>query len=182
MFLMKCWRQPAAEAQQDTGESQARLTWSSPTVEKNCFGLSGFGCLCPLELKRGGRREMEIETGEMGPLTWQDRELTAVGTQEIIRDGVRKAAEDKGLCGRWFQVAVPHQMGRAARESVQVCSTQSEPFYSPGKKEMNIVREKCICVVGSLISLSLLKQVIEMRYGFHLLVRSVKYLNIWYTV
>lgn len=79
-------------------------------------------------------------------------------------------------------MAVPYQMGRAARESAQVCSAQSEPFYSLGKKEINIVREKCICVVGSPISLSLLKQVIEMRYGFHLLVRSVKYLNIWYTV
>lgn len=71
MFAMKCWRQPAAKPQQETGESQERLTWVSLTMENVYFGLTSFGCLCPSGVKIEGREETEIGTlgtvGKWGP-------------------------------------------------------------------------------------------------------------------
>lgn len=64
MFLVKCWRQPAAETQQETGESQERLAWVSLTMEQVSFVLSGFGCLCPSQVERWGRGEAEIGAQE----------------------------------------------------------------------------------------------------------------------
>lgn len=37
MFVMKCWKQCAAKPQQETGESQERLTWVSLTMEILCL-------------------------------------------------------------------------------------------------------------------------------------------------